>query len=289
MSLVEFRSRVDVETTPERAFDYFADYRHVAAVLEGVSRWEPLSEKKTKGVGARYSVEMLACAAEPHQPRNGQMQKRLGSRQRDQEVVEPHDRVHFVVDNADVGRNVACEQRARHDFERELHHRGGYIELLSFAPALAHRGCTVDHRVGVGLDALAMECRCCDSALAHVELAFAGYQPFAEQDLHSLLRALFDEGRGLGDEDFADQIRIVDKDDVAAAEFVVRDVAVFAYKVLEQQDGIARFEEAVEEIERQIAREAGGKSILRFAVQAAHSLSIRCAGARRQLVRRHRL
>ena len=60
MSLVEFRSRVDVKTTPERAFDYFADYRHVAAVLEGVSRWQPLSEKRTKGVGARYSVEMLA-------------------------------------------------------------------------------------------------------------------------------------------------------------------------------------------------------------------------------------
>ena len=60
MSLVEFRSRVDVKTTPARAFDYFGDYRHVAAVLEGVSRWQPLSETKTKGVGARYSVEMLA-------------------------------------------------------------------------------------------------------------------------------------------------------------------------------------------------------------------------------------
>jgi uncharacterized membrane protein len=59
MSLVEFRARVEVKTAPERAFDYFADYRHVAAVLEGVSRWEPLSEK-TKGVGARYNVEMLA-------------------------------------------------------------------------------------------------------------------------------------------------------------------------------------------------------------------------------------
>jgi uncharacterized membrane protein len=59
MSMVEFRSSVEVKTTPERAFDYFADYQHVAAVLEGISRWQPLSEK-TKGVGARYSVEMLA-------------------------------------------------------------------------------------------------------------------------------------------------------------------------------------------------------------------------------------
>jgi len=47
-----------VRATPERAFDYFADHRHVAEVLEGVSRWEPIGEKAT-GVGARYHVEMV--------------------------------------------------------------------------------------------------------------------------------------------------------------------------------------------------------------------------------------
>ena len=46
-----------MNTTPERAFDYFADHRHVAEVLEGVSRWEPIGTRTT-GVGARYSVEM---------------------------------------------------------------------------------------------------------------------------------------------------------------------------------------------------------------------------------------
>ena len=50
---------VTVATTPERAFDYFADHRHVAHILEGVSRWEPLGDQ-TQGVGARYSVEMQA-------------------------------------------------------------------------------------------------------------------------------------------------------------------------------------------------------------------------------------
>jgi hypothetical protein len=48
-----------VKTTPERAFDYFADYRHVAQVLEGVSKWRPIGAK-TKGEGARYAVEMTA-------------------------------------------------------------------------------------------------------------------------------------------------------------------------------------------------------------------------------------
>ena len=50
---------VTVATTPGRAFDYFADHRHVAHVLEGVSRWEPLGDQ-TQGVGARYSVQMQA-------------------------------------------------------------------------------------------------------------------------------------------------------------------------------------------------------------------------------------
>jgi uncharacterized membrane protein len=54
---------VTVKCPPERAFDYFADYRHVAAVLEGVSRWEPIGVKdknKATGLGARYNVEMTA-------------------------------------------------------------------------------------------------------------------------------------------------------------------------------------------------------------------------------------
>ncbi len=48
-----------MKTTPERAFDYFADYKHVAEVLEGVSRWDPIGAK-TGGIGARYRVEMVA-------------------------------------------------------------------------------------------------------------------------------------------------------------------------------------------------------------------------------------
>ena len=59
MARLEFGAAVTVKTTPERAFDYFADYHHVAQVLEGVSRWEPIGAKR-EGVGARYRVEMQA-------------------------------------------------------------------------------------------------------------------------------------------------------------------------------------------------------------------------------------
>ena len=59
MPKLELSVPVTVATTPERAFDYFADHRHVARVLEGISRWEPVGAQ-TQGVGARYAVEMSA-------------------------------------------------------------------------------------------------------------------------------------------------------------------------------------------------------------------------------------
>lgn len=59
MSRLEFAAAVTVRTNPEAAFDYLADHRHVAEVLEGVSKWQPIGPKST-GAGARYSVEMTA-------------------------------------------------------------------------------------------------------------------------------------------------------------------------------------------------------------------------------------
>ena len=59
MAKLEFSSAVNVKTSPERAFDYFADHRHVAQVLEGVNRWEPIGPR-TRGLGARFDVEMVA-------------------------------------------------------------------------------------------------------------------------------------------------------------------------------------------------------------------------------------
>ena len=59
MARLEFKAEVTVKVPPERAFDYFADYHHVGAVLEGVTRWEPVGQK-TRGAGARFNVEMVA-------------------------------------------------------------------------------------------------------------------------------------------------------------------------------------------------------------------------------------
>src|SRR5258708_23384625 len=59
MGRFEFKPAVAVKASRERAFDYFADHRHVAEVLDGVSKWEPVGTK-TRGVGARYNVELVA-------------------------------------------------------------------------------------------------------------------------------------------------------------------------------------------------------------------------------------
>ena len=59
MSQLEVAAEVTARCPPERAFDYFADHHHVAEVLEGVTRWEPIGTRAT-GAGARYSVELNA-------------------------------------------------------------------------------------------------------------------------------------------------------------------------------------------------------------------------------------
>jgi uncharacterized membrane protein len=59
MAQLEFSAAVTIKSSSERAFDYFADHRHVAAVLDGISRWEPIGPN-SQGVGARYEVEMVA-------------------------------------------------------------------------------------------------------------------------------------------------------------------------------------------------------------------------------------
>jgi uncharacterized membrane protein len=52
-----FSARTFVHRPAADVFDFIADYRNVPAVLEGVSRWEPVG-RSTRGPGARYRVDM---------------------------------------------------------------------------------------------------------------------------------------------------------------------------------------------------------------------------------------
>lgn len=54
----EFEASTRIAVSPDSAFDFVADYRNVGAVLEGVTRWEPLDLRDNQRSGARYDVEM---------------------------------------------------------------------------------------------------------------------------------------------------------------------------------------------------------------------------------------
>ena len=54
-----FSAEVVVDRSPDAVFEWVADYRHVAGVLDGVTRWNPL-QKRTTGTGARFEVAMSA-------------------------------------------------------------------------------------------------------------------------------------------------------------------------------------------------------------------------------------
>jgi uncharacterized membrane protein len=54
-----FSAQITIARPPEAVFEWVADYRHVAEVLEGVDRWEPL-QRETRGPGARFDVSMSA-------------------------------------------------------------------------------------------------------------------------------------------------------------------------------------------------------------------------------------
>jgi ribosome-associated toxin RatA of RatAB toxin-antitoxin module len=59
MAEQSFSAEIVVACAPQAVFDWVADYHHVAEVLEGVSRWEPL-QREARGRGARFDVAMSA-------------------------------------------------------------------------------------------------------------------------------------------------------------------------------------------------------------------------------------
>lgn len=62
----EFTASTRIAAAPERVFDFVADHRNVRAVLEGVSRWDPLDPAHAAEKGARYDVEMRTFGVPLH-------------------------------------------------------------------------------------------------------------------------------------------------------------------------------------------------------------------------------
>ena len=211
-------------------------------------RWAAAS-RCSRDEAVDHGVEAGFGAAELYDAGDGEVQEGLDSRKGDEEVVEVHDGVDLVVDAADVGGDFGIEEGAGDDFERELHHGGGDVDVLAGVPCFALvRGAGYD-LIAVGGDALAMEGGRSDFALTHVDGVVGGDEAFAEEDLHAADGALFDEAGGLGDEDLADVFGVVDEDDGGAEEAIVGDVAVGFEEVLEEEDWAAEFDPGFEGVE----------------------------------------
>lgn len=113
--------------------------------------------------------------------------------------------------------------------------------------------------IGIGGDALAVEGRGGDAALADVDGIVGGDEAFAEENLHAADGALLDEGGCLGDEDLANVIGFVDEEDGCTHEAVVGDGAVSAVEILEEPDGLTKLDPRFEGVEGQRVRQAGRK------------------------------
>src|SRR5277367_4223579 len=100
-----------------------------------------------------------------------------------------------------------------------------------------------------------------DTSLPLVNVAIAGNQSLAEQNLHALLRAFFDEVLRLHDQHFANQFRVVHQDDLTRTDTVARHAVEVGRQIFEEPDRIARPEETAEEIERQVALQARRETI----------------------------
>ena len=177
--------------------------------------------------GIDYGIEAGLGFAEARQHGDGDApaQQIFGAGHGDEVVVHLHDGVGFVVDGGDLGGDFGIEEGAGGDLKGKAHHLGGDVDWLAGLPFIAH-GCRVfDDGGGVCLDALAMEGWRGDAAMALVGFAVGGDEAFAEQDLHALLGALFDEELRLVDEDFADVAGVVEQDDVLPEKAIVRGAA----------------------------------------------------------------
>src|SRR5262249_4642631 len=142
------------------------------------------------------------------------------------------------------------------------------------------------HRARILLNTLAVKRRLRDLPLSAMLRAFACNHAFAEQHFAALHRAFFYEVVVLDYQNFADIVRMVQKDDVVPTAFVVCDVSIVIDEVLKESNRIGWAKSAEGKPEK-IALKARRKTVrsAAFAVLASfgpsgrcrHSNSLRCS------------
>ena len=206
-------------------------------------------------------VEAGAGAAEFDDAGDGEVDETLEGGEGDEEVVEIHDGVDFVVDGANLVGDFGVEEGAGGDFERKAEHGVVDVEGLTGLPTVGVGAGGVGDGAGIGGNALPVEGGRGDFALAHVDGVVGGDETFAEEDFHALEGAFLDEGGGLVDEDFTDEAGLVGEDDPGAEEGVAGGGAEDAFEVLEEADGVAELDPLLMRVERHGVAQTGREAI----------------------------
>jgi hypothetical protein len=97
---------------------------------------------------------------------------------------------------------------------------------------------TIDHQVAVPGHAIAVKSRLHQAPLPQVECAFAGQQTLAEQAFAPFESSALGEIPVVRDEHIANQLRLVDEEQLFAGHPVRRDVAVRACELREEVERV---------------------------------------------------
>ena len=142
--------------------------------------------------------------------------------------------------------HVGAEQRLGHDRERKPRHLGRDVERLAAlrqrVPSLEHLERAVDHQVAESGDALAMEHRRHQPALAMPERAVAGQQAVAEQAAqHRVVDVVLVVVAMVVVQDVADVVGMREEQCARGAEAKAHDVAVVAKAVAQKSERVALY------------------------------------------------
>ena len=150
--------------------------------------------------------------------------------------------------------DVGAEQRLADDRQRQPVHFAGDVQGLAVAPARRRPLRVRDHRVGVGGDALLVERRLREPALAPMQIAFARQQPFAEQLFRALERTPFLEQPRARHQHVLDVVRMVQQHEPLRADPEADDVAILAREPRERAEPVALQRAGEQQAEERAAR-----------------------------------
>ena len=202
------------------AFDVGGDEQHRQQVAAVLAAGPPLRDDPVDD-----AVEKRHRPVEARVAGQGQLVEHGGEGQREARE-EADDDAQRLRDLRRLCLHVGVEQRLGRHPQRQRHHLGVDVQRLTVGQPLAAAQRVRRHRLAVGGDALPVERGLGEAALAGVELAFAGEQPFAQEELGPLDPLALRERVLVGHQHVLDVIGVAQEEHVVAAEAVEADVAV---------------------------------------------------------------